>query len=518
MKKTILLLWISVSLTAYSQSVTLTPGSILPQMTSNQRTALANPSNGMLVYDTGSNSYWFYQQNAWKELPSGNHWQLNGTAGTEIKSTNSGGFWSENANGLDLNADNNSNPPTSPTNGNGTRLMWIPSRSAFRAGSVAEGYKSWDADSIGLFSFAAGYNSKAKGFNATALGGYTQATGYYATALGGGGIASGEFSLATGLNSRASGTASTAGGINTVASGNASTALGVGSKAIGKSSMALGNYVESTGDSSTAFGTRTLASGIYSTALGYKSAAAGNSSVSMGNDASASGDYALASGLLTLASGQASTAQGYSTSAIGNSSFAIGRNTTAHAFAAAAIGNRTEAKAINSLSIGSYNDVQDSPNLNLEAQTDRIFQIGNGYYDFFNVFEVRKNALTVLRNGNTGINTASPQSMLHINGFTKLGDDAPKIKIKKITGQTANSQNGMVGLSHLLNSEKIISVNVMVEYNTIDHLYVPHAYTTESSYEFSYQVTNNEIVVKNKDGNSSQILNKPIKILITYEE
>ena len=58
----------------------------------------------------------------------------------------------------------------------------------------------------------------------------------------------------------------------------------------------------------------------------------------------------------------------------------------------------------------------------------------------------------------------------------------------------------------------------MVEYNTIDHLYVPHAYTTESSYEFSYQVTNNEIVVKNKDGNSSQILNKPIKILITYEE
>ena len=34
--------------------------------------------------------------------------------------------------------------------------------------------------------------------------------------------------------------------------------------------------------------------------------------------------------------------------------------------------------------------------------------------------------------GYIGVNTTAPQAALDINGFTKLGSDAPKIKFKKL--------------------------------------------------------------------------------------
>lgn len=48
-------------LTALGQSTTILPGILLPQMTTAQRTALASPQNGMLVFDTNTQSYWFRQ-------------------------------------------------------------------------------------------------------------------------------------------------------------------------------------------------------------------------------------------------------------------------------------------------------------------------------------------------------------------------------------------------------------------------------------------------------------------------
>lgn len=98
MKNYLLLCLLLFSGGLFAQSTTITPGTVLPQMTTAQRTALANPVNGMMVYDTDTNSYWFYQQNAWTELPKGgdtaNYWQLDGLGGNEIKNTNRGGFWS----------------------------------------------------------------------------------------------------------------------------------------------------------------------------------------------------------------------------------------------------------------------------------------------------------------------------------------------------------------------------------------------------------------------------------------
>ena len=194
-----------------------TKGLLPPRMTSAQRTAIDSPADGLLVFDANTQSYWFRQSGAWTELPKGgstnNYWQLNGLAGNEIKNTNSGGLWSANASGLTFGfygSDNTSNPPTAPLNGAGTRMMWIPSRSAFRVGTIYYYPTFWDDVNIGLFSFATGADTKAYGKLSTAMGIQTTALGFSSTALGAYSIASGDVSTSMGNFTTASGRYSTA--------------------------------------------------------------------------------------------------------------------------------------------------------------------------------------------------------------------------------------------------------------------------------------------------------------------
>lgn len=177
-------------------------------------------------------------------------------------------------------------PGPVPASGTGVRMMWYPAKAAFRAGQVFD--NNWDKDSIGDFTFAAGYNPKA---------------------------------------------------------------LSSGSVAIGFDVAALGN-------SSTALGIRTVAGGNFSTALGNE----------------------------TKASGYQSTALGYKAEARGNTSFSIGYNTIS--------------KSPYSAVFGLYNDT---------LLTDRLFEIGNG-----NSLD-RRNAVTVLFNGNVGIGTTLPAAKLHVD-------------------------------------------------------------------------------------------------------
>ncbi len=55
-----------------------------------------------------------------------------------------------------------------PVSGAGVRLMWYPDKAAFRAGRVT-GIR-WDKDSVGLFSMASGYDTKATRLAAVAMG------------------------------------------------------------------------------------------------------------------------------------------------------------------------------------------------------------------------------------------------------------------------------------------------------------------------------------------------------------
>ncbi|MEP7170775.1 MAG: hypothetical protein ABI855_15510, partial [Bacteroidota bacterium] len=168
---------------------------------------------------------------------------------------------------------------TTPVNGSGTRMMWVPAKGAFRAGTV-DGTK-WDDAFIGQNSFAGGNGNAA--------------TASYSTAFGENNWATGEGSIAAGINSSAQGFAS----------------------------MALG-YYSFTGPRSAAFGDRTTASGEGSFASGCYTYARGFHSTAMGDSTRASGVYSFASGGHTVASGNTSTAFGWGTVGRGAGCFALG--------------------------------------------------------------------------------------------------------------------------------------------------------------------------------------------------
>jgi len=141
---------------------------------------------------------------------------------------------------------------STPVSGTGTRLVWIPSKASFRAGSTYGNL--WNEENIGSHSIAMGFSTKASEYGSTALGAYTTASGILSTAMG-------EY---------------------TTAAGYGSTALGVESIADGFASVATGFLTKATGQSSTAMGSESTATGNASTALGY--------------DTSADADYAIAMG------------------------------------------------------------------------------------------------------------------------------------------------------------------------------------------------------------------------------
>ena len=146
-----------------------------------------------------------------------------------------------------------------PATGAGTRLMWYPRKSAFRAGYVNNA--QWDDANVGTFSaamgaattangaasFAMGTQTTASGNSAIAMGSGTTAIGNGAIAMGSGTTASGAVAVAMGYETTASGFYSTAMGYVTTASGYYATAIGHSATASGVASTALGNYVSTSG-------------------------------------------------------------------------------------------------------------------------------------------------------------------------------------------------------------------------------------------------------------------------------
>lgn len=142
------------------------------------------------------------------------------------------------------------------TLGNGDKLMWLPDLHAFRVGTVATGAAStyWNRDSIGLYSFASGLNTRAQGFGATAMGRDTEATNSYAFASGYFTNADGQYSTAMGFNTDALALGSTALGYSTDAEENYSVAIGYFAEAQAIYSVALGNSTQAQSYSSMAVG------------------------------------------------------------------------------------------------------------------------------------------------------------------------------------------------------------------------------------------------------------------------
>jgi len=353
--------------------------------------------------------------------------------------------------------------PDPPAEGMGSRMMWYPGKAAFRAGYTTV---EWDKDSIGINSIATGWRTKAIGRASTSMGALTNAGGLASTSLG----------------------------YYTSAYGHSSTSMGFSTSATGDYSTSMGNTTKATGDNSISMGNTTKATGDNSTSMGYTTKATGDNSTSMGFETEASGTSSTAMGAYTKATTNDATSMGYESIARGSASVAMGVNSIA--------------KAYGSTVLGMYNDSTDNPQSANANPTDRIFQVGNG------TSTSRSNAVTVLRNGDVGIGTATPSATLEVNGFTKLGSDAPAVKFKKLESSTSAFQGGSIAIAHGLDFSKILAVEVMVQSST----YIHHSYTLSPGEEFHYVIDNTFVHVWNKPLNSGLILLKPVKVLITYEE
>ena len=351
-------------------------------------------------------------------------------------------------------------PVILPATGVGTRLMWIPSKSAFRVGTIIdEGYgsaASWDADNIGIYSIAGGINVRATGFASIALGYSAWARGNTSVALG-----------------------------SSIADGWTATAMGLG-RALGSASVAGGEYAEAHGEASVSIG-------MYSRSIGFSSSAFG---------------------YLTKAKGDYSLSAGYESSSFGEASIALGRMTSAYKFGG--------------ISIGAFNEPGDTTVTynDTAVDTDRIFQLGNGFYDSFLDYTYSSNAITVLRNGNVGIGnspaTLAPterlvvDSNISVDGFSKLGSNAPAIKVLKLTGTTAAAQGTYTSIAHGLSLSKILSVEVFVSVSaTVKH---GRGWTAYGGHQFDFYIDSTVVQILNIAGNSGNILSKPYTVLITYEQ
>jgi len=156
-----------------------------------------------------------------------------------------------------------------PASGAGARLMWSPSKYAFRAGAVESfGATYWDEINIGAGSAAFGSNSRASGEHSFAAGLATTASGEQSVALGNNGTASGARSLAF------NGTASAPGAV----------AIGSGAQATHDDALAMGPSSIAGGLASIAIGPST-ANGNFGVAIGLQNRAAGQFSVALGKNA-----------------------------------------------------------------------------------------------------------------------------------------------------------------------------------------------------------------------------------------
>jgi hypothetical protein len=438
-------------------------GVLLSRMTTAQRDAILTPATGLIVYNTSTNEFNYYDGTAWQVWNS--NWLRNGN-NIYNRNFNTGFVGIGTSTPLtrlhvaDSNVLFTGSPGQPdyfstakfPLQGAGKRLLWFAEKAAFRAGFAIG--TEWNSDSIGPASFAVGYGSKAKGYASAAFN-YGQATGDAAFA-GGFGTASGLYSIAFGDASNASGQFSFAQGVATSASGNHSVVFGETAQAQGSFSFSMGEQLtRASGTSSFAFGYSNLVLGNYSFGMGHRigmgntthysfgfgentsvgnsysfgfgksaqatsfasfaignnSIAADSNTIAFGNQAFSNGRRSIAIGFKARASGINSASYGYETFADGEGSVAIGANTKASSSFSFAAGYQTFANAYGSTSLGVWNYNSDSPS-NFPAFNDLIFQVGNGT-DNAN----RSNALTLLRNSRMGLGIVSPLAGLHINTF-----------------------------------------------------------------------------------------------------
>jgi len=388
---------------AYFQINSTNKGVLLPRMTAVQRLTIAPAAtaNGLIVFDTDSSAYMFWTGTLWRKIGGDDgNWVK---SGDNIYNSNTGNVGIGTSTPLarlhvadsavlfgssTFNIAGITQLP--PVQGSGVRMMWYPQRAAFRAGVVDDGTfigvpglydsKIWDRDSIGIYSFAAGYNSKAKGQGDVVMGLLNESTGSASAVFGTENKSYGYSNFSAGRGNTAYGNYNISMGEINNTSGNHTIAIGK-NNLVSDSGIVMGTMNETGIHSNIALGQYNKALGIYTTTIGF------------GNRANQ---------IYSLAAGYNSTANRQGTVAIGMNNFAGGEFSSA-------FGYSNIANSPGCTVVGMFNNPFDDITL------DRIFQVGNG-----SSLSGRSNAMTILKNGNVGIGTVTPDATLNVVGNINL--------------------------------------------------------------------------------------------------
>jgi hypothetical protein len=285
-----------------------TRGLLAPRMTAAQKTAIATPATGLMIYQTdGTAGFYYYDGSAWTAIGGGaSGWGLTGNTGTTpgtnfVGTTDAnalvfkvGNAWAGELNAGTYNTSYGPQAGQAITSGNSnTAIGTFSLKSNTTGGSntasgtyslsnnttgvdnTASGYRSLTANINGNYNTASGFNSLASNTSGTS----NTAAGFYSLATntsGGNNTASGFNSLrntTTGYNNTATGVTSlfnNVTGIENAATGTSSlyfNTIGNGNTSSGTYSL----YQNTTGNYNTASGRSSLYSnttGSYNTAIG----------------------------------------------------------------------------------------------------------------------------------------------------------------------------------------------------------------------------------------------------------
>lgn len=112
------------------------------------------------------------------------------------------------------------------------------------------------------------------------------------------------------------------------------------------------------------------------------------------------------------------------------------------------------------------------------------------------------------------------QGNQYVNGFSALGDASFPIKTKYLSGTTGASDGSVANLVHGLtvsgaaSSAKILSVTSLLE-SSPGNL-IQSNYTVSAGFQYDIVAAPSVIAIQLKAGNSANITNKPVRVLVVY--
>jgi hypothetical protein len=373
-------------------------GMLIPRMDSSQRTAIDSPAQGLLVYDTDTHSFWYYQGSQWNDItaPSDRIQDEDGNTRVLVEKNPNEDIIRFELAGLErATLINNSNNHVRLEFHNSNENTFIGKNSGlsntFSVGNVAFGAESLRSNWDGSFNVAIGTNS----LHSNVGGNRNTAIGYNA------------------LYSNVAARSNTAIGFNAMWWINSTnTPVEAHNTAVGREALRGSTTIENnTGVNNSAFGSLSLldnASGTNNTALGYRSMVrnlTGSSNTAIGFQAmhfNISGDNNTAIGLNSLR---------VNSSGVGN--VAVGRD----ALTNTTTGNFNLGLGMDAL----FNNTTGSHNIGIGYRSN----VANGNYT--NAIAIGYEALVDCSNCmvlggmgdnalNVGIGTTQPTERLHING------------------------------------------------------------------------------------------------------